>query len=801
MADLDEQSQRLSASFTHLGSPKRVLLNDDEAEKRNRRRSRADRRRSNLLGPRQQIVLGRSSLSGDPITGPHGGSPLVQSLTPEELNRQYEEWMKIAADNKINTSNTWNFALIDYFHNMTLLREGDSINFQKASCTLDGCMKIYTSRVDSVATETGKLLSGLSESNARGQNGNDDDDDDQQRRKKKSSRTENTLVKDFSTITLKKFDLEFAVDPLFKKTSADFDEGGARGLLLNHLSTHDGLKIIFDASDSSEDEDGKNDEKEDTKKESEDDEVEEEEEEKINTEDTTCSMEEDTNEGETVLVKKEKPSNELNDSLDTEQQQQQQDAKNIEDNDTESENKIIVDTECILNVGKIKAKGLDLPLLQSDLSERDPLAENTMTRDDQELDDHFFDADVDNIGFDMAGYGDDIGGGVGENDDEDDEDDEDEDGERRQQRDTTSNPTEDEQGGIIPNFSEADFLASMSNNNNDLFSYFDSALNKNWAGPQHWKLLRPNKQLTSAEKTSQTVKTRKEKETFEIDFIKGDPVDMDALFAPATASINLPKTHDRAEEQNLLPNDLHFSARRLLSLFAKPTLMFTGKGRRRYIDPDMERVSADVDSVIRDAKFVEADNQDIVGINDDLDTMGDPIFNAPPGFDDDDDEVIGGGFDAGFEDEVDDDMPIIFEAEDTEYGNALVNATRTVKPAYINYAKTAKRVDVKRLKDNIWRKLTKKTDQLENSADKEEDIQDADLSTMTSPDTTQAQGEQRFTDIITGLKGVYAQETMKDISVSFCFICLLHLANEKNLKITGDQTLSDLTVVQDAVTR
>jgi condensin complex subunit 2 len=29
---------------------------------------------------------------------------------------------------------------------------------------LDGCVKIYTSRVDSVATETGKLLSGLADS-------------------------------------------------------------------------------------------------------------------------------------------------------------------------------------------------------------------------------------------------------------------------------------------------------------------------------------------------------------------------------------------------------------------------------------------------------------------------------------------------------------------------------------------------------------------------------------------------------------------------------------------------------------
>lgn len=68
---------------------------------------------------------------------------------------------------KVNATNTWNFALIDYFHEMTFIREGDSINFQKASCTLDGCIKIYTSRVDSVATETGKLLSGLADSSSK----------------------------------------------------------------------------------------------------------------------------------------------------------------------------------------------------------------------------------------------------------------------------------------------------------------------------------------------------------------------------------------------------------------------------------------------------------------------------------------------------------------------------------------------------------------------------------------------------------------------------------------------------------
>src|SRR6185436_12187332 len=48
----------------------------------------------------------------------------------------FEEWMKMATDNKINATNSWNFALIDYFYDMSLLKEGDGVNFQKASCTL-----------------------------------------------------------------------------------------------------------------------------------------------------------------------------------------------------------------------------------------------------------------------------------------------------------------------------------------------------------------------------------------------------------------------------------------------------------------------------------------------------------------------------------------------------------------------------------------------------------------------------------------------------------------------------------------
>lgn len=58
-----------------------------------------------------------------------------------------------------------------------------------------------------------------------------------------------TLADDFAKIRVKQFDLEFTVDPLFKKTSADFDEGGAGGILMNHLGCDGSMKVVFDAGD------------------------------------------------------------------------------------------------------------------------------------------------------------------------------------------------------------------------------------------------------------------------------------------------------------------------------------------------------------------------------------------------------------------------------------------------------------------------------------------------------------------------------------------------------------------------
>lgn len=112
--------------------------------------------------PRDPSARGKENIVDEGLAVITGSAMTPMKRVPILAN--FEEWMKMATDNKINATNSWNFALIDYFHDMSLLKEGDGVNFQKASCTLDGCVKIYTSRVDSVATETGKLLSGLADS-------------------------------------------------------------------------------------------------------------------------------------------------------------------------------------------------------------------------------------------------------------------------------------------------------------------------------------------------------------------------------------------------------------------------------------------------------------------------------------------------------------------------------------------------------------------------------------------------------------------------------------------------------------
>jgi condensin complex subunit 2 len=55
----------------------------------------------------------------------------------------------------------------------------------------------------------------------------------------------------------------------------------------------------------------------------------------------------------------------------------------------------------------------------------------------------------------------------------------------------------------------------------------------------------------------------------------------------------------------------------------------------------------------------------------------------------------------------------------------------------------------------------------------------------------------KFTEVVNGLQAVYPKQAMSDISTSYCFICVLHLANEKGLVITNHDSFQDLSIMKD----
>ncbi|CZT03560.1 related to condensin complex component cnd2 [Rhynchosporium graminicola] len=837
------QGKAASASIaaSPFKSPVKIPLNDDAQEKAKRLQSRHALHDMHInqikaaASPMRKLSnferAGSSSPSSNPKTPRRtlgkendldGGVMMVggTAVTPMKrvpLLANFEEWMKMATDNKINAANSWNFALIDYFHDMSLLKEGDGVNFQKASCTLDGCVKIYTSRVDSVATETGKLLSGLADSgnnkkkkgeSEEGEESEEEVEDEngvvQKKPKKRAQRSsEATLASSFASLQLKKFELEFSVDPLFKKASADFDEGGAKGLLLNHLAIDSQGRIVFDSSDDAGDASG-----EGQGRQRKGDAIEEEEETQADSmiDVTTKDLEEDEEDVEIdigALGAKFFPSLEILDEQDI-----CPSLKNFDLGDPSGT--------------------MDIPFLKAPEDWRDKdKPEETAVGDKSGifLDDDNppgFDDDEDGLlgGFEIpadTGFGeggeawardaaidtrmrvhdggfdnDGMGGGDGEDGDG-----------------AGAGAFHPETGEYVISL---DHGSKVQGGHDDILSYFDEALQKNWAGPEHWRI----RKIKDINKPASATKVRKEKELFEIDFLSPMSASLaETIYTQASSNnvISLPKKDWKSKTRNLLPDDKHFNSKQLLRLFLKPRARMgsrrSGLGMRT--NNFGQRKEEETPEGEMDEAFW-AQNEGPLAADDapqgdyDANFFQDDGLPMPGGMDDDDDiefadardhfspgaEERGEGGMAGINNVLNGGMTQLPEGEEGAFGAQLVTQSRRMRPEYVQYARVAKKVDVRRLKEELWKGMGI-------------DALDLNIPTQTpgrlpTPQSDPKKGEDgslKFTSVMQNLQSVYPKQAMNDISTSYCFICLLHLANEKGLVIEKQEGLMELDIRKD----
>ena len=128
----------------------------------------------------------------------------------------------------------------------------------------------------------------------------------------------------------------------------------------------------------------------------------------------------------------------------------------------------------------------------------------------------------------------------------------------------------------------------------------------------------------------------------------------------------------------------------------------------------------------------------------------------------------------------------------------------------IAFAKRAKKVDVKLLKQNIWTSIEEiSTKQKKRPSSVANSTHDRD-ETPESENTTAAQegtdvsivevediahnGEMRFTKVVEIMSKKYNAQVKSELSTSFCFICLLHLANEQGLVLETQRGYEDLII-------
>lgn len=644
----------------------------------------------------------------------------------------FEEWIKLSTDNKITSKNSWQFALIDYFHDLNVIKDGENINFQRASATLDGCVKIYLSRVESAATETGKLLSGLATKKGQEANENGDDDAEQlsdseeandslegggdTKKKRKINRVlESTLVP-FDSIRIRKLDQELAIDPLFKKALAEFDEGGAKSLLLNTLNIDSSGRVVFDA--------------------------------------TTNPIQDETTEPDSRVEKK-PDINQTEPDIST--------LQNFIFNKPEDLDEVTI----CPSLDQLDVVLADVNKAKTILSD----VNNKFLNDEQDEEYNKYKMDdFADIGF--PNYDDDDFGDIGAQNFDDPN--------NEQPNNEFNESIIAQTGGNTVATSSAKLLDV------DLMAYFDDRMKTNWRGPEHWRVsaIKKSKRLEDAGVKKETnplelSQNQKKKQVTIIDFFDDNDEDddiEDKLFETPKNSLSTTRkpegrTNDTA---NKLPEDIQYNSSRLTNLFMKPQTSILYFPKKELLSPNHSKPLTD-QNYFADQYIQQKEHEERMSTSmrqADLDELDDLGADDDFGGIDFNDALEGGTLLAGADDEKTGAMA---------GGTQLITGGRKVRPEYVNFSRMAKRVDVKLLKDNLWNNLKPK---VESNKDNE----------LNNSSTLPDEKPRTFGEVVTSVGKLYGAEEKKDLSTSFCFICLLHLANEHGFDISTNENHDDLQI-------
>ncbi|XP_041477580.1 condensin complex subunit 2-like isoform X2 [Lytechinus variegatus] len=309
------------------------------------------------------------------------------------------------------------------------------------------------------------------------------------------------------------------------------------------------------------------------------------------------------------------------------------------------------------------------------------------------------------------------------------------------------------------------------------YSYFNLDVLNTWAGPQHWKLKPKSKDPATSEEG--TKKAASKKPVFRLNY--DEDIDFDKFFGESKASTTLSQaTLNKYNKSELtLPDqDDDYKPTSLLKMFLRPNFMM----KRQTTNSSNDSLDDGIDGYDYNNENDCANFCPAAGGGDDDD---DDDSSHAPGSMTYDLSSMGGcdmsqgsaGSHSGFFNNS------VFDATMLQ-GDKLVAQPHKVNKIDIQYARTAKRMDVKKLKTHMWGFLTKP------ESDKENVCNEADADSVA--------GTQSFCDMYTTLPDKLSKTMSKNLSIPIAFVCLLHLCNEKSLRLSVQaDSFEDLLITQD----
>ncbi|OXU25464.1 hypothetical protein TSAR_013293 [Trichomalopsis sarcophagae] len=317
-----------------------------------------------------------------------------------------------------------------------------------------------------------------------------------------------------------------------------------------------------------------------------------------------------------------------------------------------------------------------------------------------------------------------------------------------------------------------DFQDLIANNPNPNatyeYSYVQKSYRIQWAGPSHWKILM-NKNLGGS-RVVETCKqnAKKKKKEIELVYNEDSKEEGNLKFGQINKHTKiLPKTTKVvwSEDKVTFPQDMHYDLKRYYIFFNKQTehLKFTD-----------------------DADKIEETNNDADG---DFDFHDDHDISNFGGADD-------RNTDNNFADNHDDftqdqhactQDTAITQSQGAFIGDNLVSVPKLTDKIFIPYSQRAKKIDMRQLKKVMWKNLQKKN--------KESGKENFDITQAVENESVIKEVEPKdFSIMYKEVPKMLSKTNAESLSPAIAFVSLLHLANEKNLKIDRESELSDLCI-------